>query len=173
MKATQEQYEKAAELYDNDGSVTDLYDYAEKLGIDEWSECVHCDAITPDCHDDACFICGSSKVKEHMLPVQFHEHTPGPWKIAGESNTVHEAHIIESESRTICWTADTIGEDDDEFTSDEDLANALLIAKAPDLLFAAKCALADLEGIMPEFEPSGDREHPAWETIKLLKKAIK
>jgi hypothetical protein len=87
MKATQEQYEKAAELYDNDGSVTDLYDYAEKLGIDEWSECV--------------------------------------------------------------------------------------IAKAPDLLFAAKCALADLEGIMPEFEPSGDREHPAWETIKLLKKAIK
>ena len=25
-------------------------------------------------------------------------------------------------------------------------------------------ALADLEGIMPEFEPSGDREHPAWET---------
>jgi hypothetical protein len=48
-----------------------------------------------------------------------------------------------------------------------------LIAKAPDLLFAAKCALADLEGIMPEFEPSGDREHPAWETINLLKKAIK
>ena len=108
MKATQEQYEKAAELYDNDGSVTDLYDYAEKLGIDEWSECVHCDAITPDCHDDACFICGSSKVKA-----------------------------------------------------------------PPDLLFAAKCALADLEGIMPEFEPSGDREHPAWETIKLLKKATK
>ena len=45
--------------------------------------------------------------------------------------------------------------------------------RLPTLLFAAKCALADLEGIMPEFEPSGDREHPAWETIKLLKKAIK
>jgi hypothetical protein len=41
------------------------------------------------------------------------------------------------------------------------------------LRVAAKCALADLEGIMPEFEPSGDREHPAWETIKLLKKATK
>ena len=44
--------------------------------------------------------------------------------------------------------------------------------KAPDLLHAARCALADLEGIMPEFEPSGDREHPGWETIKELKKAI-
>lgn len=41
------------------------------------------------------------------------------------------------------------------------------------LLFAAKCALADLEGIMPEFEPSGDREHPGWRTIKDLKAAIK
>jgi hypothetical protein len=55
----------------------------------------------------------------------------------------------------------------------ESESTARLLAKAPDLLFAAKCALADLEGIMPEFEPSGDREHPAWETIKLLKKAIK
>ena len=41
------------------------------------------------------------------------------------------------------------------------------------ITLALRCALADLEGIMPEFEPSGDREHPAWETIKLLKKAIK
>lgn len=41
------------------------------------------------------------------------------------------------------------------------------------LLDAAKCALADLEGIMPEFEPSGDREHPAWITIKELRAAIK
>ncbi len=35
-----------------------------------------------------------------------------------------------------------------------------------------KCALADLEGIMPEFEPSGDRIHPAWCTIEELKAAI-
>lgn len=40
------------------------------------------------------------------------------------------------------------------------------------LLLAARCALADLEGIMPDFEPSGDREHPAWETIKLLRSAV-
>lgn len=42
-----------------------------------------------------------------------------------------------------------------------------------ELLQAAKCALADLEGIMPEFEPSGDKKHPGWKTIKELKKAIK
>lgn len=41
------------------------------------------------------------------------------------------------------------------------------------LYWAARCALADLEGIMPEYEPSGDREHPAWLTIKELKKAIR
>ena len=37
---------------------------------------------------------------------------------------------------------------------------------------AAKNALADLEGIMPEFEPSGDRNHPAWRTINELKTEI-
>jgi hypothetical protein len=37
---------------------------------------------------------------------------------------------------------------------------------------AAKAALADLEGIMPEFDPSGDREHPAWQTIHDLKVAL-
>jgi hypothetical protein len=41
------------------------------------------------------------------------------------------------------------------------------------LLLAAKCALADLEGIMPEHEPSGDRTHPAWKTIEDLKNAIR
>jgi len=33
-------------------------------------------------------------------------------------------------------------------------------------------ALADLEAIMPEFEPSGDREHPGWQTIKDIKGVI-
>jgi hypothetical protein len=37
-----------------------------------------------------------------------------------------------------------------------------------DLLQLAQRALADLEGIMPEFEPSGDRQHPAWQTIREL-----
>jgi len=45
--------------------------------------------------------------------------------------------------------------------------------KKTDLLIqAAKNALADLEGILPEYEPSGDRLHPAWQTIEELKIAI-
>lgn len=32
------------------------------------------------------------------------------------------------------------------------------------------CAIADLEGILPEHEPSGDRKHPAWKTLADLKK---
>ena len=40
------------------------------------------------------------------------------------------------------------------------------------LLAAARCALADLEGIMPEFDPDGDRTHPGWQTIKDLRAAI-
>lgn len=38
--------------------------------------------------------------------------------------------------------------------------------------FAARCALADMEGIMPEFDPDGDRTHPGWVTIEQLKSAI-
>lgn len=49
-------------------------------------------------------------------------------------------------------------------------ANARLITAAPDLLAAARCALADLEGMLPEFDP--EHEHPAWETLAELRAAI-
>jgi hypothetical protein len=39
-----------------------------------------------------------------------------------------------------------------------------------ELLQVAKNALADLEGIMPEFDPDGN--HPAWLTIEELREAI-
>lgn len=35
-----------------------------------------------------------------------------------------------------------------------------------------QCAIADLEGIMPEHDPSGDRKHPAWKTLDELKKLV-
>ena len=60
-------------------------------------------------------------------------HTPAPWKVAGLSLNNHEAFVIESDTQTICWTANGI-ENDEEFVSAEDQANALLIAAAPDLL---------------------------------------
>tara|TARA_R110000824_G_scaffold193824_7_gene376242 strand:- start:65 stop:385 length:321 start_codon:yes stop_codon:yes gene_type:complete len=34
------------------------------------------------------------------------------------------------------------------------------------------CALADLEGILPQFEPDGDRTHPGWQTIKELREHL-
>jgi len=43
---------------------------------------------------------------------------------------------------------------------------ALLISKAPELLRACRCALADLEGIMPKLEAPN---HPAWTTIGELR----
>lgn len=52
-------------------------------------------------------------------------------------------------------------------------ANAKLMSRAPLLLNVARSALADLEGIMPDFEPSGDRTHPAWQTIIELRAAIR
>ena len=30
-------------------------------------------------------------------------------------------------------------------------------------------ALADLQDVMPEYEPSGDRTHPGWQTIEDIK----
>jgi len=61
MKATQQQYDEAVTIYEKHGQ-SGVYDYAHKLGVDEWSECVPCDAITPDCRDGACFVCGCAKI---------------------------------------------------------------------------------------------------------------
>ena len=41
-----------------------------------------------------------------------------------------------------------------------------------EILQVCKNALADLEGIMPEFEPDGDRKHSGWTTIEELKGVI-
>ncbi len=43
------------------------------------------------------------------------------------------------------------------------------VVTVENLLTVCKRALADLEGIMLEFEPSGDRIHPAWRTIEELR----
>jgi hypothetical protein len=85
-------------------------------------------------------------------------HTPAPWALTVgrfEAAVYSNGTIALLDATTTGWEA-----------------NARLICAAPDLLSAARCALADLEGIMPEFDPSGDREHPAWRTIEDLRKAI-
>jgi len=75
-------------------------------------------------------------------------HTPAPWKVAGLSLNDHEAFVIESDTQTICWTANGI-ENDEEFVSAEDQANALLIAAAPELLAALEHLLEDHKRMFP------------------------
>jgi hypothetical protein len=91
------------------------------------------------------------------------QHTPGPWWV--------DIDVCVAAGSGVDYL--TVAEIVDANTKPgEAEANARLIAAAPELLQAAKNALADIEGILPEFEPSGDREHPAWQTIEELKAAI-
>lgn len=86
-------------------------------------------------------------------------HTPAPWKIAGKSGNDHEAFVIDAESRSICWTTNTLDCDTDEETiTEEDKANAHLIAAAPELLAAAKSALRALRSYNPG--PLADKADP-------------
>jgi hypothetical protein len=68
--------------------------------------------------------------------------------------------------------------DSDKQNKVEDIDKAILDMEKMhndfnDLLKVCRDALADLEGIMPAHDPDGDRTHPAWETMKELKKIIK
>lgn len=73
------------------------------------------------------------------------QHTPGPWAVACESGNDHEAYVIEGNERTIAWTTNTYDADTDaETITDEDRANARLIASAPKLAADNAALLAAL-----------------------------
>ena len=62
-------------------------------------------------------------------------YTQGPWRVTGESGNDSESEIIEASDKTIAWTANSYDDvDGEEYISDEDRANARLIAASPDLL---------------------------------------
>ena len=71
-------------------------------------------------------------------------HTLGPW-IIDEPDAARAvtgvAEAIESDERIIAWTADSWGSDGLGVISEEDKANAHLIAAAPDLLATLKAVL--------------------------------
>jgi hypothetical protein len=96
-------------------------------------------------------------------------HKDGPWTFHPYAASSGQAGFVEAYDLTGICELQT--EDPDDYSIQE-LANGRLIAAAPNLYLAARCALADLEGLMPDQDPSGDREHPAWKTIEELRKAI-
>jgi hypothetical protein len=97
-------------------------------------------------------------------------HTPGPWAGGLQISSSNESKIIahiQTKEKKLQGYSNT-----NSVNPCEALANARLIAAAPELLQCAKCALADLEGILSEFETGGDRLHPGWQTLKELKAVI-
>ena len=98
-------------------------------------------------------------------------YTKGPWHV-GVGNG--EGSIFADEGRSRLELGGTalypICQINNGWNDEEDAANACLIASAPELLDVCRCALADLEGVLPEYDP--EREHPAWETLQELRAAI-
>ena len=100
------------------------------------------------------------------------KHTPGPWKIDGESDRVIVAH----DGETLAQTYFVYGDRDRQYP--QSIANARLIAAAPDLLEACRFALsiighpddagtnaiadaiAKAEGLAPESTNSSAAPHP-------------
>lgn len=58
MKATQEQYDKAVEIYETSGQAGVLL-FAEREGITAKANCLECESFNPICEDDTCLVCGS------------------------------------------------------------------------------------------------------------------
>jgi hypothetical protein len=86
--------------------------------------------------------------------------TPGPWHTAPDKSFYVFAHGSLSEQAGVT--------DGPFICSASSQANARLIAAAPDLLAAARCALADLQGLIVDLYD----EHPAHQTEAELRAAI-
>lgn len=65
------------------------------------------------------------------------QHTPGPWAFVAEG-TAYAINTHDSEGHVDAYIADTIG----GLGPDVDLANARLIAAAPDLLYALEFVMS-------------------------------
>lgn len=98
------------------------------------------------------------------------QHTAGPWHFSGDSLTHRQFDIYaptQAPQQHVCTVNNLSVEKLYQRDADAALANARLIAAAPELLDACRCALADLEGL----ELDGD-DCPAALTIKELRAAI-
>ena len=85
-------------------------------------------------------------------------HTPGPW-------TVFNTHLGVGVCAT--WDVAHCGGFDTNRSRDEEVANARLIAAAPDLLEACRLALTDLY-----IKADKDEEADQWSSVLALQAAI-
>lgn len=120
---------------------------------------------------------------DHFSGLHIHDE-PEPGAIHGVCPTPDELKVDELASAARAVLADleryaaTHGPGPDRRLADLKAAIARLdqgeVLTPPQnpITLAARCALADLEGIMPEFEPSGDRLHSGWKTIEDLRSAL-
>lgn len=109
-------------------------------GYDEQEYCEECDKLNNP-HDF-----------QAEKPVK---HTPGPWNIADIENREESFVILTEDKRVIGWTANSFNDDMGEYVSEENKANARLIAAAPDLLKVCEEAL-HLMDVKP-FHTDGSR----------------
>lgn len=80
-------------------------------------------------------------------------HTPGPWTIGGVPGNEGEAREIAASGRMVAWTASSWDDDAGDVVTEEDEANAALIAAAPELLRALKAThgwLAQLSALVAD-----------------------
>jgi hypothetical protein len=96
------------------------------------------------------------------------KHTPGPWTVDAIPGLPVYVNAGDDGLRPIAEINALEDGIDNDARHEERLANAVLIAATPGLLAAAKCALADLEGLLRD----EDRDVPGWQTIRELREAI-
>lgn len=82
-------------------------------------------------------------------------HTPGPWRIIEDKGALNEAYWIGPEPfHSICEVRN--GAEDEEYGGEEtEIANARLIAAAPELLEACREALLQIEYLHDKFKATG------------------
>lgn len=101
-------------------------------------------------------------------------HTPGPWTI-GEAGNTGEAFCITAETRDICWTSDSTGTEDDGtglLVTEEDKANARLIAAAPEMLAALRVAKTELIDMYERLYPADESDNDTTIAIDAVIAAI-